>query len=602
METSADVTFPEQYVLFLVLAPLATALALGTLFYARSRHPSPETSVLAGLMLAITGWVLFNTLELLASSEDATVFWAKASYVFIAYTPVAWLAFALRYTAQHKWLTRPLFAIFCIIPAITTLLAWTNDLHHWLWADYQFISAYGLLALDVVHGPWFWVHGAHSYGLMFLGALLIVRQSFRSFNLYRQQSIWLILGALILAFINVFYSYDLIPALKKDFTPVGLAFTGIALAIGMTRYRLFDLKPVARDAVVDSMSDSMLAIDMQGRVFDLNAAAAAVIGVQAGGAIGRPAAEVLDPWRDQVEHFRDAFDLRTEIGVTQDGDARYFDLQVSPLHNRRKQMIGRLVVWRDTTERRRIETNLERQIVELEARNEELDAFAHTVAHDLKNPLASLVPMSDHLQAHFQSIPAEEVHRMLGIIERSARKMDTIIDELLLLASVRKFEDVQITPLDTRKIVDEALERLSHLEIEHPSQISVPDRWPVALGYAPWIEEVWVNYISNALKYSGARPHIELGARLQFNDPDERQPIARFWVRDNGPGIPVERHRELFTLFNRLGTASPQGHGLGLSIVQRIVTRLGGEVGVESELGQGSLFWFSLPALETMRR
>jgi len=454
------------------------------------------------------------------------------------------------------------------------------------------------LALNVDYGPWFWVHAIHSYVLVTFGALLILRKYFRSFKLYRQQSTWLAIGSLTPLVINAFYIFQWVPAIKKDFTPLGLAFSSVAFAIGMIRYHLFDLKPVAREAVVDSMSDGMLAIDMQGRIVDINPAAEAVIGIRASDTIGRMASEVLSPWRDQAERLRDAIDVRTEINAVENGVSRYYDLQISPMMDRRGQPSGRLVVWRDMTERKQAEAKLQRYTKDLEERNEELDAFAHTVAHDLKNPLTSLTALSNFLQSHFESLSAEEISRILGTIGRNAQKMDTIINELLLLASVRKIDDVKIAPLDTGQIVNEALERLSHLEQEHPAEISLPDQWPIALGYASWVEEVWVNYISNALIYGGTRPHIELGAHLQVNGSDRPHAMVRFWVRDDGPGIEVEKQIKLFKLFSQLEAVSTSGHGLGLSIVQRIVTRLGGETGVESEPGKGSLFWFTLPAMD----
>jgi two-component system sensor histidine kinase/response regulator len=114
--------------------------------------------------------------------------------------------------------------------------------------------------------------------------------------------------------------------------------------------------------------------------------------------------------------------------------------------------------------------------------------------------------------------------------------------------------------------------------------------WPGASGYGPWVEEVWVNYLSNAIKYGGKPPHVELGAELQTNN------MVCFWVRDNGPGIPPEARARLFTPFTRLDQVRTQGHGLGLSIVRRIVEKLGGQVGVTSASGQGSAFSFTLPA------
>jgi signal transduction histidine kinase len=139
------------------------------------------------------------------------------------------------------------------------------------------------------------------------------------------------------------------------------------------------------------------------------------------------------------------------------------------------------------------------------------------------------------------------------------------------------------------RIVGEALYRMEQMIEEQNAEILRPIRWPQAMGYSPWVEEVWVNYISNAIKYGGHPPRIELGANPQPNGQ------IRFWARDNGPGIPHEAQKRLFTPFTRLNQADIKGYGLGLSIVRRIVDRLGGTVGLESEPGQGSLFFFTLP-------
>lgn len=245
---------------------------------------------------------------------------------------------------------------------------------------------------------------------------------------------------------------------------------------------------------------------------------------------------------------------------------------------------------------------LRQYTADLEAHNAELDAFAHTVAHDLKNPLTSLVGFSGLLGQHFTEMPEDSLRDYLQRIELNGLKMANIIDELLLLASVRKMEDVQIAPLDMAKIVAEAQTRLSGMIAEYQAEIVLPDAsaWPAAMGYGPWIEEVWANYVSNALKYGGKPPRLELGA----DPPPLSSPpqaggkvggMIRFWVRDNGAGLAPEEQAMLFTQFTRLHQARAEGHGLGLSIVRRIVEKLGGQVGVESQSGQGSLFYFTLP-------
>jgi len=119
----------------------------------------------------------------------------------------------------------------------------------------------------------------------------------------------------------------------------------------------------------------------------------------------------------------------------------------------------------------------------------------------------------------------------------------------------------------------------------------------VVMGYAPWVEEIWVNYISNAIKYGGTPPRIELGA----NPPVDG--IVWFWVQDNGGGLSAEERRRLFTPFTRLNHRDTPGYGLGLSIVKRIVDRLGGRVGLESDgrPGEGSLFYFTLPSARSAK-
>ena len=169
--------------------------------------------------------------------------------------------------------------------------------------------------------------------------------------------------------------------------------------------------------------------------------------------------------------------------------------------------------------------------------------------------------------------------------------MLSIIDALLLLAGVRNME-IEPAPIDMSGIIFEVQHRLAHMIDEYEPKVIVSHDWPVALGFAPWIEEVWANYLSNALKYGGRPPRLELGATLQ----DDR--MIRFWVKDNGDGLSQDEQSRLFTLFTRLKRGGTKGHGLGLSIVQRIVSKLGGEVGVESRgvPGEGSVFYFTLPA------
>jgi len=225
---------------------------------------------------------------------------------------------------------------------------------------------------------------------------------------------------------------------------------------------------------------------------------------------------------------------------------------------------------------------------ELRQLNADLDAYAHTVAHDLKNPLSTVVSAAEYLAAEYSLMSQSEIDTYLQLITQSGLRMREIVDSLLLLAEVRDRE-VQLQPLDMGQIVREVCQQLWWMCKAQPFELIVPESWPLALGHGPWVQSVWANYLSNAFRYGGQPPRVELGATEQ---PDS---MVRFWVRDNGHGIPPDQREHIFDPFVRLEPQQRGGHGLGLSIVHRIVQKLGGQVGVDSKPGQGSVFYFTLP-------
>ncbi len=236
---------------------------------------------------------------------------------------------------------------------------------------------------------------------------------------------------------------------------------------------------------------------------------------------------------------------------------------------------------------------LKQEISEREKLIGDLNAFASMVAHDLKNPLQNLAFQGKLLEYRLKEANAsDEAIHMVQQILQTGKKANTIINELLVLASLRN-QDVVLQSLDTPGILKEVENRLSYMMEESGAEIIKPNEWPAAFGHPAWVEEVWSNYISNAIKYGGKPPRIELGAGLQVDG------WVCFWIRDNGDGISLEDQQRLFQDFSRVGKVRASGHGLGLSIVKRIVDKMGGVVGVDSdaEPGRGCTFWFTLPSI-----
>lgn len=232
---------------------------------------------------------------------------------------------------------------------------------------------------------------------------------------------------------------------------------------------------------------------------------------------------------------------------------------------------------------------------EIEAEREalltDLDNFAHMVAHDLKSPISNVISAVELMQMMMPEVISDDVLECMKVITSNSHATNNIIHALLTFASVRNQEHISFAALDMAAIVNSILKRHASAITHHQAEIIVPESWPLALGYAPWVAEIWTNYISNAIKYGGDPPRIELGA-----EPEQDGMIC-FWVRDNGRGIAPDQLEAVFEKFNRLGEMHIEGNGLGLSIVKRIVERLQGKVSAESTLDEGSTFSFTLPAV-----
>lgn len=231
------------------------------------------------------------------------------------------------------------------------------------------------------------------------------------------------------------------------------------------------------------------------------------------------------------------------------------------------------------------------QVTELESQNRALSDFSHTVAHQIQGLLSQMVGYASVVDTHYKDLLDESAQMAVDKIMQSGYKMNNVITELLFLATMRS-DTIQVRELNNKRILAEVTKRLRYQIRETKANITMPDSWPAALGYMPWIEEVWLNYMSNGLKYGGNEfdpPQLKLGAQRENNG------MVRFWVADNGPGISAMDQKRLFKPHTRLTTRKIQGEGLGLSIVWQIVKKCGGNVGVDSQEGAGSCFWFTLP-------
>ena len=366
----------------------------------------------------------------------------------------------------------------------------------------------------------------------------------------------------------------------------------VAAAVANAKiYEIMETSEARYRKIVDSARDFIFQTDAHGNFTFANPATLNAMGYEAHEFIGRSYFDLIpEEYLDEItEFYKKQFDqlipetYKEFPFKTKDGKLIWFGNIVQIVAEGR-YVHGFYTIARDISQRKKVEAERELLIADLEA-------FAHTVAHDLKGPLNSIIGYTSLLATADYIEPQDAA--LLEAIERISYRMSHITDELLRMAEVRNLAAIPKQELDMVEMLRNVHDRLGYMFQQAQAELIVADSFHAALGYAPWIEEVLANYISNAIKYGGEPPLIEIGSTMLS---DNR---VQFWVRDNGRGLSEDELTHLFSQYTRLDKLRVSGHGLGLSIVKRIVEKLGGQVDVQSTLNEGSTFSFILPAVPT---
>ena len=363
----------------LVAAFTAILLAL----YAWRRRTIPGATPFTGLMLSIAIWSLAYALELDAHSLASKLFWVRIEYIGIVGTPLSWLIFAIQYTGRAQKLAPRTWSLLTFMPLTTLLLVWTNELHGLIWASVRLGTSSSLMAFDVIYGFMFWIHALYSYLLIFAGTYLVIRFYFRSQGLYRQQAKTVLFATFIPWLFNPLYILDANPFPGLDFTPFAFTLTGLFFAWGFLRLQFLEIIPLAGYAIMESMKDAVMILDVQDRIVELNPSAQSLLGRKNSDVHGLPADLVFAEHPEMIRRFAGVKEA-CEVLPAGEGEAQQFlELRISPLCDQRANFAGRLVILQDITERQRaklvlqeahdeLERRVHERTLELESANEKL--------------------------------------------------------------------------------------------------------------------------------------------------------------------------------------------------------------------------------------
>lgn len=341
-------------------------------------------------------------------------------------------------------------------------------------------------------------------------------------------------------------------------------------------------------AILAAIPDMIFEVSAEGTLLDFMASASLTPVMEPREFINKQIQDLFPPAIAQQTMFAVERAMFTEqvhafeYGLPPGEEIQFFEARVAPVTSK-----SAIIMVRDISQRKWVETEREKLIGELEAKNAELERFTYTVSHDLKSPIITIRGFLGFLEKDALSGNLPRLRSDIQRISDATDKMQTLLNELLELSRVgRLVNPSQTVPF--RDIAAEALDLVQGRLAASRAQVHIQDNLPAVYGDRPRLVEALQNLVDNAAKFIGAEPQIEIGQSGAEND----MPI--FFVRDNGIGIPLEHHDRIFGLFNKL-EADSEGTGIGLALVKRIIEAHKGRIWIESEPGAGSAFFFTLP-------
>jgi two-component system sensor histidine kinase/response regulator len=529
-------------------------------------------------MLLAVLWSLGQFMVIFSNQGLVQRIWITISQTGVFFMPVAWMAFALKYTGRDRWLTSHVWAVLLIIPSA--------HLAKWILVDtLRLIPPYA--PLETFEG----LVGMYGFFLLIVGAL-VMAQSMLKAPMYRRQYVYIMVGALspwVFAFIEII---GLNPFPEFSFMPLAFAGGSVLGARGLMQFKVFDIMPVAMDTVIESIDDGVIVLDQEHRIIHLNPAARSMVGVTTDGVEGEAVLTILPQAEAVLES--DHEQTKSKEIIVQHDTARYYDLRSSALYDQHENLSGCLLLMHDITQRKQAEQDLRQAKEAAEAANRAKSVFLANMSHELRTPLNAILGFSSLMGRDPNVTTAQQEN--LETIYHSGEHLLALINDVLQMSKIEAGQ-TRLYPenFDLIRLL-EAIEEMFRLRAARKDlqlMLELSDDMPrYVRADESKLRQVLLNLISNAVKFTD-EGGVTVRVGYRERDGDKR---LLFEVEDTGVGIPESDLADIFDPFVQTasGYQSEEGTGLGLAISQRFIGLMGGKIQVLSEVGRGSLFKFDV--------
>lgn len=345
----SELTMVKTYFPYLVVLACSAVIS-GYLFIRTwTLRFAPAGRPFLGLMFCTFFYSIGYAFELTSRNQAGMLFWNKIQYLGISFIPVFWILVACRYSGRDAWLIKPVVSVLFFLSSLTFLFNLTDEAHHLFYAATSLDTSGPFPTLIVQGGPWYWVHIIYSNLALLLGNVILISTFRHSQKPYRRQAAIMVAGSVVPWFALFIYLLGFSPH-HLDTTPLGLMITGLILSWGLFRFKIFDLAPVAKESVFDSIRDGAVVLDPQDRIVDFNPAAKRALPELSDRAYGRVFGDAVQAHPEFGALFEPRGREEADIQIAEAETSRFYHALLSPILNRNKRTIGRILLLSDTTE------------------------------------------------------------------------------------------------------------------------------------------------------------------------------------------------------------------------------------------------------------
>lgn len=548
------------------------------------------------MMLSNSIWSLGYGAELASIDLQQMKFFVNIQYLGICSLPIAWFIFCLEVVEKRNWFNKLSSKILIVaIPVFTFLLVSTNDFHHLYYKNLTVDRTGNFPMLDITPALNFHVFTLYFYLLYAIGSYLLVVKFRNSDATYRRQNYLILIAAFVPWIANICYKFGLRPLVHLDLTPYAFLLTAFLVFIGIYRFKLFDILPVARKKILELMQDGFIVLDYRHRVIDYNVAFLRYKGnVSADKITGKRLDEIFPDQRVLIQLVKEHFSGKHILFVHTVEGICEVEADIRIINTLKPTGEATIIKLQDLTDLRKEAVRSKQQADELQTLNALKDRIFSIMAHDLRGPLLNISEVLKMITSNMISL--EEFKELSPNLTKDIAYTTDLLENILHWSrSQLNGYGINKEIFDLKSLVTNEVNY--HLPAAILKKIQVVQDISTHLpAYADMLmmQIVLRNLITNAIKFCSE------GCRIDIFIVAETRDYVDICIKDNGVGISEETASRLFKgehISNR-GTQNEKGTGLGLMVCRDFMERNNGSIQLESKLGAGTTFYLRIPSRE----